>query len=199
MEERNEIKGNNIYNIPNFLSFYRLLMFPYILYLGITRQEQLFAILLTISLITDILDGLIARVFKMQTELGARLDSIADLGTYITAIVGVFVFKASDFHSVIGSFSVFISFIAFTHILSLIKFGRLPSLHLYSSKIGGYIQGAFFIILFIFGFYPLFYYIMIVWGILAECEHIIIQFMIEKMQSNAKGLYWVLKSKKVKR
>jgi CDP-diacylglycerol--glycerol-3-phosphate 3-phosphatidyltransferase len=135
----------------------------------------------------------------MQTELGARLDSIADFGTYIAAIAGVFFFKAADFYPYLGSFFVFIFLLCFAHILSLSKFRRLPSLHLYSWKIGGYIQGAFFIVLFVFGFYPLFYYITILWGILAFCEHIIIQFMIKEMQSNAKGLYWVLKNKKTEK
>ena len=190
---------NNIYTIPNLLSLYRLLMFPYILYLGISRQEQLFAILLTINLITDVLDGLIARCFNMQTEIGARLDSVADLGTYIAAIAGIFFFKASDFQPYLGSFGIFVFLLCFAHVLSLIKFGRLPSLHLYSWKIGGYIQGAFFIVLFLFDFYPVFYYLMIVWGILAFCEHIIIQLIIKKMQSNAQGLYWVLKNKNAMR
>ena len=174
-------------------------MFPFILYLGVSRQEQLFAILLTINLITDVLDGLIARCFNMQTELGARLDSIADLGTYIAAIAGVFFFKASDFQPYLGSFLIFIFLLCFAHILSLIKFKRLPSLHLYSWKVGGYIQGAFFITLFLFDFYSVFYYIMIAWGILAFCEHIVIQLIIKKMQSNVKGLYWVLKNKNVTR
>lgn len=170
-------------------------MFPYILYLGISRQEQLFAILLTVSLITDVLDGLIARCFNMKTELGARLDSIADFGTYIAAIAGIFIFKASDFYPYSGSFFIFIFLLCFAHILSLIKFGRMPSLHLYSWKIGGYIQGIFFIVLFLSGFYPVFYYVMIVWGILAFSEHIIIQLIINEMLSNGKGIYWVLRKK----
>ncbi|GHU64913.1 hypothetical protein FACS1894123_10350 [Bacteroidia bacterium] len=189
------MQQNNIYTVPNFLSLYRLLMFPYILYLSIKGQEQLFSILLTINLITDVLDGLIARCFNMQTELGARLDSIADLGTYIAAITGVFLFKALDFQPYLHSFFVFIFLLCFAHILSLIKFGRLPSLHLYSWKIGGYIQGIFFIVLFLLGFYPVFYYIMIIWGILAFSEHIIIQLIIKKMRANVKGLYWVLRNK----
>ena len=189
----------DIYNIPNLLSLYRLLMFPFVLYLCFTRQEFLFALFLTINLATDILDGLIARVFNLQTELGARLDSIADFGTYIAAIAGVFIFKASDFKPYLGSFLVFVSLILFTHLLSLAKFRRLPSLHLYSSKIGGYVQGAFFVVLFLFGFYPAFYYVMIAWGILAECEHIAVQLMIDEMQSNAKGLYWVLRKNRAKK
>jgi len=184
-----------IYTIPNFLSLYRLLIFPVILFFGLIHQERLFSILITISLITDVLDGFIARRFNMQTELGARLDSIADFGTYIVAIVGIFLFKSSDFHPYLNSFAFFVFFLLLAHILSLIKFRRLPSLHLYSWKIGGYIQGVFFIVLFNFRFYPVFYYIMIVWGILSFFEHIIIQLILPEMKSDAKGLYWVLKIK----
>jgi CDP-diacylglycerol--glycerol-3-phosphate 3-phosphatidyltransferase len=190
------MQKENIYNVPNALTFYRVLIFPFILYLGISRNENLFSIFLIISLLTDVLDGFIARLFNQQTEFGARLDSIADLGTYILAIVGIFLFKVADFQPHLCSFSIFVSLLVFAHLLSLIKFGRLPSLHLYSWKIGGYIQGTFFVVLFLFGFYPVFYFIMIVWGILAFIEHIIIQLLIKKMQSNAKGLYWVLKNRK---
>ena len=149
------MQRNTIYTIPNFLSLYRLLMFPFILYLGISRQESLFAIFLTINLITDVLDGLIARCFNMQTEIGARLDSIADIGCYIAAVAGIFFFKAEDISQHLVSFCIFIFFIFLPDIFCLFKFRRLPSFHLYSWKIGGYMQGAFFIVLFIFGFYPL--------------------------------------------
>lgn len=41
--------------------------------------------LLFINLATDILDGFIARRLKWESELGARLDSLADLGSYAMA------------------------------------------------------------------------------------------------------------------
>lgn len=181
--------------IPNILSAYRLVTFPLILYFALKGQENLFVIFLIINLVTDILDGLIARAFNMQTEFGARLDSIADIGTYILAILGIFVFKASEFKPHLLSFYVFIFLFIFANLLSLIKFKRLPSLHLYSWKIGGYIQGFFFFLLFAFDFYPAFYYFMIIWGIIAFCEHICIQLMIKNMQSNLKGLYWVIRAR----
>jgi CDP-diacylglycerol--glycerol-3-phosphate 3-phosphatidyltransferase len=142
-----------------------------------------------------VLDGLIARMFNQQTELGARLDSIADIGTYICAILGIFVFKASEFEPHLISFYVFISLFVLANLISIIKFKRFPSLHLYSWKIGGYIQGIFFFVLFAFDFYTFFYYFMIIWGIAAFSEHIVIQLIIKEMRSNAKGLFWVLKSK----
>ena len=185
----------NKLTIPNILSAYRIFTFPVILFFAINKQENLFVIFLIINLITDILDGLIARIFKMQTEFGARLDSIADIGTYILAIIGIFVFKANEFNPYLTSFYTFIFLFITSNILSLIKFKRLPSLHLYSWKIGGYIQGLFFFVLFVFNFYLSLYYFMIIWGILAFSEHIIIQLLIKQMRSNIKGLYWVIKSR----
>lgn len=182
--------------VPNILSAYRILVFPLIFLLAMNKQENLFVVFLIISLVTDILDGWIARMFKMETEFGARLDSIADVGTYLLAIMGVFVFKANEFKPHLISFYVFIALFVLANLLSIIKFKRFPSLHLYSWKIGGYIQGFFFFVLFVFGFYPAFYYFMIGWGILAFCEHILIQLVLKEMKSNSKGLYWVCKQHK---
>lgn len=195
-EKYMSVNKNKILTIPNLLSFYRLLAFPLILYFIIARKESLFATFLVINLLTDIVDGFIARRFKLETDFGARLDSIADNLTYVLAFVGIYAFKLEDFIPHKFSFLLFIGFLLFTVILSLIKFGRLPSFHLYMTKISGYIQGAFFILLFTAGFITPLYYFMICWGILGAIEHIAIQLIIPKMRSNVKGIYWVLKENK---
>jgi cardiolipin synthase (CMP-forming) len=190
------LKNKQIFNIPNLLSFYRLLAFPFILFLALTHREQLFVIFLVISLLTDVLDGLIARIFKMETEFGARLDSIADIGTLVLAFTGVLLFKWPDFKPHLPSFLAYMVLFFTTQVFSLIKFGRFSSLHLYSWKIGGYIQGLFIIVLFSLGFHTLFYYLMITWAILSTLEHLAIQAILPQMQSNARGLYWVLKQRR---
>lgn len=163
------------------------------MYLAISKNETLFTVFLMINLITDALDGIIARVFHLQTELGARLDALADVGMYISAVTGIFIFKATDFIPHMLSMYVYIGVFIGSILASLVKFRRFPSLHLYSSKIGGYFQGIFFFILFVFGFDTMFYYFVIVWAILAFCEQICVQLVLEKPTSNAKGLYWILK------
>ena len=192
------MEKKKIVTVPNALSFYRLLAFPLILWFIISGKEQLFAIFLIINLVTDFLDGLIARIFKQETALGAKLDSFADDLTYILAFTGLLVFKGEDFLPHIVSFVVFMAFLVGSVIMSLIKFKTTPSFQLYSTKIIGYIQAGFFICLFTIGFIHVLYYIMIVWGIMAATEHMIIQLIIPRMRSNVKGLYWVLKEKKSK-
>jgi len=195
-KEKDKRKNKDIFTIPNLFSFYRLVVSPLIMYFIIARKESLYAVFLVINLLTDVVDGFIARRYKMQTEFGARLDSIGDNMTYMLAIIGLLVFKMEDFKPHLFSFLTYINFLLLTIILSLIKFGNLPSFHLYITKINGYIQGVFFICLFTIGFIPILYYLFVSVGILGAIEHVIIQLLIPEMRSNVKGLYWVLKERK---
>ncbi len=187
------MEKENIFNVPNFLSFYRLVAFPFLLYFVCTGNERLFSIFLCINLITDILDGLIARTFKLQTRFGARLDSLADIGTYILAFCGIFTFKWQVISPSAILVWVFLGTYIFSLIVSFARFGKFPSLHLYSCKIGGYIQGIFFFVLFFSGYHAWLFYLAMVWGILSYIEETIILFLLPEMRSNSRGLYWVVK------
>ena len=182
-------------NVPNVLSFYRLISFPVVLFFILTNRESVFVILLIINLITDILDGAVARIFNLRTEFGAKLDSLADDGTIILAILGIVYFKLEEFAPYFSSFLIFLIIYFLTMVISLIKFRRFPGMHLYSAKIGAYLQGLFFFILFVFDFNSIFYYIVIVWGIISLIENIIIMLLESEMRSDFKGLYWVLKNR----
>jgi cardiolipin synthase len=193
------MKKKEFWSIPNLITTYRLLMVPVILYFAISGREKLFAIFLVINLVSDIIDGYIARRFKMETEIGSRLDSFADNFNYVLAFIGFFVFKMDDFRPHIVSLIIFISMLVLTVIVSLIKFRKFPSYHLYTTKVGGYIQGAFFICLFLIGFITPFYYFMVIWGIMGAIECIAIDLLIPEMRSNVKGLYWVLKERRAEK
>jgi len=190
------MEKQKIWTIPNIITFYRLLAFPVILFFILTKNEKLFVVFLIINLLSDAIDGYIARKFKMETEFGARLDSIADNLTYVLAFTGIFVFKLEDLMPYIVSLSVYIGLLIITVALSLVKFKRFPSLHLYTTKINGYVQGIFMICLFTVGLIPLIYYTVITLGIIGAVESIVIQLIISEMRSNVKGLYWVIRERK---
>ena len=68
-----------IFAIPNILSFFRLALIPLIIYLYIFKKSPEWTLLtLIVSGITDIIDGIIARKFNMVTDFGKALDPIAD-------------------------------------------------------------------------------------------------------------------------
>ncbi len=190
------MEKERIFNLPNLLSFYRLVAFPFILYLVFKGNEHLFSILLCINLVTDILDGLIARTFKLETKFGARLDSLADIGTYILAITGILIFKWTEVGSAGIMLWVFIGTYLFSYLVSIIKFGKFPSLHLYSCKTGGYVQGIFFFVLFFSGYYQWLFFLAMIWGIVSYTEETIILLLLPEMRSNCKGIYWVMTERK---
>ncbi len=72
------------FNLANLITGSRLVFVPVMLVLAWLGREQAFVICLTVSLVTDILDGKIARLLKQTSEFGTRLDSWADFATYTT-------------------------------------------------------------------------------------------------------------------
>ncbi len=165
------------------------------MYLVYIKNEPLFTVFITISMVTDILDGLIARAFNMQTQIGVKLDSWADIGTTLSAFLAIYFFKWEQVKPHAFAFLIFFIAWLLTYIIAIVKFGRLAGLHTYLFKITGYVQGAFIVIVFVFNFYSLLFYMAVVVGIIACIEEIIIISIISKPISNAKGLYWILKNR----
>jgi len=192
------VKGENIVNIPNFISLYRLLIFPVIFYLAVVGNEKWYTIFLCISLVSDIIDGNLARYLKLQTNFGAALDNLADICTYAMAFLGVFLFKWSDIEPHFWILCLFLVLFLKSYVIAFFRFGKIPGLHLYSAVSAGYIQGAFFFVLFVFGFYTWFYYLAVGWGVIAYIEKIIILFKLDDIKIGVKGLYWLMKAEKQK-
>ena len=184
-----------IYNIPNFLSLYRILVFPFVFWLVYSGNENLFALFLCINLVTDVLDGLIARMFHLQTRLGAKLDSLGDIGTYILAFYGIFSFKTGEIGGDIWLLYCFLGFYLISQLVSFIKFKTFPSLHLYSFKIAGYLQGICFFVIFAFSYFHWMFIIAMGWGILANLDEFLVILLINEMRPDLKGSYWLIKNR----
>lgn len=190
------IKGENILNVPNLISFYRLIISPLILYFALSGQEKLYAIFICISLISDILDGNIARIFKLQTRFGAALDNIADICTYVLAFVGIFLFKWEEIQPHAWIFYIFLGAFLLSYIVAFLRFRKIPGLHLYLAVSSGYVQGIFIFILFAFGFYPWMFYTVIIWGVVAYIEKTFVLLRLDNIRARVKGLYWLIKDQK---
>jgi len=69
----------NIWNIPNTLTFFRIIIAIITIFL-IFAGFNIFYIIgaFTIGMLTDFFDGQIARRFKLTTEFGRKFDMIAD-------------------------------------------------------------------------------------------------------------------------
>jgi len=162
----------------------------------LTGQEDWYVILLCISLVSDVLDGNIARIFKLQTNFGAALDNLADICTYAMAMLGLFVFKWTEIEPHAWLLFLFLGLFLLSYIVAFVRFKKIPGLHLYSAVSAGYIQSAFFFVLFVFGFYTWMYYVAVIWGIVAYTEKIFVLLKLDDIKIGVKGLYWLLKKQK---
>ncbi len=76
-----------IITIPNILSFFRLCLIPVIVWLYCFEKNYLWTTLvLALSGITDIADGIIARRFGMVSDFGKAFDPVADKLTQIATL-----------------------------------------------------------------------------------------------------------------
>ena len=75
---RRLLKKEQVCTIPNYMSFARLLLIPFIIWFYAHENYTVAVVLLAVSELTDVLDGIVARKFDMITELGKVLDPICD-------------------------------------------------------------------------------------------------------------------------
>ena len=186
------------FNAPNALSVYRIAAAPLILYGIFSGHRMLFAWLVIINLVTDALDGFIARHWKMETSIGVKFDSIGDLTTDVLTLLGLVVLEQPFVRSYILPIGLLIGFYLASQVLSLLRFHRLVSLHLYSSKLTNILLAVFFTAYFLVAYVPVLFYTMIVVGILGAIEEIAVLCFLKEHQENMRGLYWVLKGMKTK-
>jgi len=64
--------------IPNALTILRIILTPIIITTGIFKKTEIVITLIIIATLTDLLDGTLARKWKVTSLLGAKLDAVAD-------------------------------------------------------------------------------------------------------------------------
>lgn len=76
-------------NIPNLLTFARLVAVPIVAYCIISKYYAVAAIFFLLAALSDLADGYIARRFKLVSKLGALLDPVADKLNMFVATVAL--------------------------------------------------------------------------------------------------------------
>lgn len=76
-------------HIPNALTIVRFLLIPFIVYFILTGQYIAAFVMLTVSGLTDILDGFIARKFNFITNFGKLIDPLADKATQVSVLASL--------------------------------------------------------------------------------------------------------------
>ena len=80
-------------NIPNILTIIRFILIPFI-FTSVVNEDFLATIIIfTISAITDVLDGYIARKYNYITDIGKLIDPLADKLTQMSLLLSLAILK----------------------------------------------------------------------------------------------------------
>jgi phosphatidylglycerophosphate synthase len=180
----------------NAITLYRIIAFPVLILLIFLHRFDIFKWMLIISFLTDAVDGMLARKYKANSVLGAKLDSIGDDLTIMAAVIGLGVAKL-DFlkdHWLVFAIPLCLFFVQI--MAAFFRYGKMSSYHTYLAKTAAILQGFFMCSMFLFESpaYWLFYTTAMV-TTLELIEEIIIVVVLREWKTNVHGLYWVLRDK----
>lgn len=196
LKECNPMRSSLIRQLPNLISVARILSVPVLLTLAFLQAEGPFKWLLLAALLSDILDGLIARAFNLVSPLGIVLDSVGDSLLMVAAAFGVWVFHP-DFVQEHGlTVLLVLGLWVLEMLVSFWRYGKLSSFHAYSVRVGAYLLGIFVMVLFIWGFNSWIFYLTVIINVLGYLEEFVLLWLLPQWTPNARGVYWVLRKQR---
>lgn len=179
--------------VPNALSLARLLAVPVLALLAALGRETAFTWVLIPVLLTDIADGLIARLYGLESRVGAMLDSVADTLLMFVSLYGLWRFFPEVVAGHAWLVGTAVGLWVLEDVLALARYGRLSSFHTYLSKIVANLLGFFIGWLFLLGFEPWMLYLAVGASILASLEEVALVAWLPKWRAEVRGLWWVWK------
>lgn len=181
-------------NIPNLLSLFRIIAAPFLLFTGWFNMPTLFFILFVLMLLSDALDGILARMWDQTSELGARLDSYGDILTYLTTPLAAWwlwpdIIK-DELYYIIAAIIIYV----LPAVFALLKFRKLASYHTWITKISAVLMSAGAVML--LGFESnLLFHIAIYFLVIEMVENIAITFILQEQKSNIYSIWHAWKER----
>jgi CDP-diacylglycerol--glycerol-3-phosphate 3-phosphatidyltransferase len=192
MKKGNALRRRLWRNTPNAISIARLCATSVLFTSVLLHRVEVFKWLLLACLLSDILDGLIARTFHLTSKLGASLDSIADAVTILIGLFGVFVFQRLFVFEHYTELLLVVAFYAVELIASFWRYGRLSSFHTLLDRIAAYMGGIFVMSLFLWGCYAWLFHLTVIVYVVALSEEMLLIYLLPEWRSDVGGIYRVL-------
>lgn len=126
---------STIFNLPNLISFLRILLAPVMLTAGLMQHPRLFLWTFAGALVTDFLDGFLARLLNQTSKLGSQLDTVGDVLTGLMVIISSTLLWPDIVESQAPWFLQVVLMLATSGIVTLVKYHHLPSYHTWSAKL----------------------------------------------------------------
>jgi CDP-diacylglycerol---glycerol-3-phosphate 3-phosphatidyltransferase len=179
-------------NVPNLISGFRLVIVPVLLCLAWIGEHTLFLIFLTYSLLSDLVDGFIARKLNQASELGAKLDSWSDFVTNMTVPICAWRLWPDLIRQEAPFVITMVVSYGSAAVFGFSKYGWLTSYRTWGSKLSAaFIGGAALILIAGGPTWPFRLSTPVL--VLAELEKIAITAILPEWQSNVPSLWHAIK------
>ncbi len=179
-------------NVPNTLSFVRAAAVPIMIYLAWIGLSAHYLILLTFALLTDALDGYVARKYKQVTEFGAKLDSWSDFALYMSVLVCAWLLWPDMIRREAPYMALlFVSYIA-PIVFGHAKYGRFTRYHTWATIVSAVLVGCSILLMLKDGSARPFHLFTAMFAI-AELEEIIITRKLPEWRTNVPSLWHAMK------
>lgn len=170
-------------SIPNPLTTLRVLLIPLLWAFALLNQPVYLAMGLLLAVLSDALDGTLARRFPQFAN--EQYDSLADKALTFSVVCWLIWLHPQ----LISQHPLFLLCAALIYLASLLtgklKFGHLPALHLHSGRVAGIIQAIFVLHTFLTPTYsPLLFYSAVGLFILSASEELLIQLLYDKINQD---------------
>ena len=181
-----------LWTLPNLLSMSRLVAAPVLLGLAVAGWGRAFVVLYGLALVSDILDGKLARALNQTSDLGTKLDSWADFAVYMTVPIDAYWLRPDFVARHMLAFVAIVLAYTVPVAIGFAKYRRLTSYHTRGAVIGAYAVGGASFVMFAGGpAWPLNLAAAIL--VLAEIEEIAMTAVLPHWTANVPSLAWALR------
>ncbi|MEI6707006.1 MAG: CDP-alcohol phosphatidyltransferase family protein [Methylococcales bacterium] len=183
---------NSKLTLPNLLTGFRFVAAIGLLWLAWHGYGIAFMMLLALAFLTDLLDGLAARLTGQVSQFGAMLDSWADVVTYLTTAIGCWWLWSEVVYRELVFVVLMLASCLLPAVVGFSKFGCFTSYHTWGVKIAAASMGLSLYVLFFGGpAWP--FRLAAIICILAAVEEIALTFLLPESESNVRSVLDVLK------
>lgn len=121
-------------HLPNAISIARILIAPVALWSAWEGNEVLYKSLFTAAIVSDFLDGVIARLLRLESDLGARLDALADMLTYLVLVFAVAWLWPDFINERLWMIVIVLGVYSVSFAIGFLRFRRLNAFHSWAGK-----------------------------------------------------------------
>ena len=172
--------------VANAITSARIGLVPILLALAAGGWYWTFVACLAVSLVSDIVDGKIARHLGQTSELGTRLDSWADLATFAAVPFCAWWLKPEVLRAERGAAVVILAAWTVPILIGLARWGRLTSYHTTAVRAAAYALGGSILLAFAGG-PPWILRMAAAVAVLAEVEEVAITLTLPAWQANVRS------------